>query len=553
MPILPRQTSREITELLPVWRDGALVAVGKDQEIMGHVWSAFILLLGVALGIGIGVAVRYYWLEKRTKKLQEQAKAIVNEARREAETIKKEAILQAKDTLFQMKAEFEKESKETRRELQNLEKRILQKEENLDRKSESLDKRESSLAKKEKSISQLEKEIEEKEKDLDSLRGEQRKKLESLSGISTQEAKEMLVRSIENEARHEAAILIKKIETEAREIADRKAKDIIALAVQRLAGDYVAEKTVSVVNLPNEEMKGRIIGREGRNIRAIEATTGIDLIIDDTPEAVILSGFNPIRREVARVSLERLISDGRIHPARIEEIVEKVNAEIENSIREAGEQAAFDVGVHGIHPDLIKLIGKLKYRTSYAQNVLQHSREVAFLCGIMAAELGLNEKQAKRAGLLHDIGKAMDHEMEGPHASIGADLARRFGEAPAIVHAIAAHHEDIPAEDILAVLVQAADALSGARPGARKELLETYVKRLEDLERIANSFQGIGKAYAIQAGRELRIIVESEQVSDAEAVLLSRDIAKRIESELTYPGQIRVTVIREVRAVEYAR
>jgi len=361
----------------------------------------------------------------------------------------------------------------------------------------------------------------------------------------------MLVRSIENEARHEAAILIKKIETEAREIADRKAKDIIALAVQRLAGDYVAEKTVSVVNLPNEEMKGRIIGREGRNIRAIEATTGIDLIIDDTPEAVILSGFNLFAGR-SQSSLERLISDEN-SSSQNRGIWRRLNAEIENSIREAGEQAAFDVGVHGIHPDLIKLIGKLKYRTSYAQNVLQHSREVAFLCGIMAAELGLNEKQAKRAGLLHDIGKAMDHEMEGPHASIGADLARRFGEAPAIVHAIAAHHEDIPAEDILAVLVQAADALSGARPGARKELLETYVKRLEDLERIANSFQGIGKAYAIQAGRELRIIVESEQVSDAEAVLLSRDIAKRIESELTYPGQIRVTVIREVRAVEYAR
>lgn len=363
----------------------------------------------------------------------------------------------------------------------------------------------------------------------------------------------MLVRMVENEARHDAAVMIKKIETEAREVADKKAKNITALAIQRYAGDYVAEKTVSVVNLPNEEMKGRIIGREGRNIRAIEATTGIDLIIDDTPEAVILSGFNPIRREVARVSLERLISDGRIHPARIEEIVEKVNSEIENSIREAGEQAAFDVGVHGIHPELIKLIGKLKYRTSYAQNVLQHSREVAFLCGIMAAELGLNEKHAKRAGLLHDIGKAMDHEMEGPHALIGADFAKRYGESPLIVHSIAAHHEDVPAEDILAILVQAGDALSGARPGARKELLETYVKRLEDLERIASSFPGINKAYAIQAGRELRIIVESETVSDSEVVLLSRDIAKKIESQLSYPGQIRVTVIRETRAVEYAR
>jgi ribonuclease Y len=300
-------------------------------------------------------------------------------------------------------------------------------------------------------------------------------------------------------------------------------------------------------------MKGRIIGREGRNIRAIEATTGVDLIIDDTPEAVIVSGFNPIRREVARVSLERLISDGRIHPARIEEIVEKVNAEVENAVREAGEQAAFDVGVHGIHPELIRCIGKLKYRTSYAQNVLQHSREVAFLCGIMAAELGLNEKQAKRAGLLHDVGKAVDHEMEGPHATIGADLARKYGEPQSIVHAIAAHHEDIPAEDVIGILVQAADALSGARPGARKELLETYVKRLEDLERIAGGFSGITKAYAIQAGRELRIIVESGVVSDSDVVLLSRDIAKKIETELTYPGQIKVTVIRETRAVEYAK
>ena len=346
---------------------------------------------------------------------------------------------------------------------------------------------------------------------------------------------------------------MKRIETEAREQADKKAKEIIALAIQRYAGDYVVEKTVSVVNLPNDEMKGRIIGREGRNIRALEATTGVDLIIDDTPEAVILSGFNPIRREVARLSLERLISDGRIHPARIEEIVDKVSQEIDTAIRDAGEQAAFDVGVHGIDPELIRLLGKLKYRTSYAQNVLQHSREVAFLCGMMAAELGLNEKQAKRAGLLHDIGKAVDHEVEGPHALIGADLAKKCGEPPEIVHAIAAHHEDIQAESILAVLVQAADALSGARPGARKELLESYVRRLENLEKIATSFKGVSKAYAIQAGRELRIIVESEAVSDAETVLLSRDIAKRIESELTYPGQIKVTVIRETRAVEYAK
>lgn len=520
---------------------------------MGYISGTILFLLGLLGGAALGVAIRHYWVERRNEQLREQANNALNDARKEAETIKKEAILQAKDTLFQMKAEFDRESKENRKEFQSLEKRLLQKEENLDKKSEALDKRETTISKREKLILQQEKEIGDKEKELQTLLNDQRVKLESLSGISSQEAKEMLIRMVENEARHEAALMAKRIETEARETADKKAKNIIALAIQRYAGDYVAEKTVSVVNLPNEEMKGRIIGREGRNIRAIEASTGIDLIIDDTPEAVILSGFNPIRREVARVSLERLISDGRIHPARIEEIVEKVNSEVENSIRESGEQAAFDVGVHGIHAELIKLLGKLKYRTSYAQNVLQHSREVAFLCGIMAAELGLNEKHAKRAGLLHDIGKAMDHEMEGPHAIIGADLAKRHGESHVIVHSIAAHHEDMPAEDILAILVQAADALSGARPGARKELLETYVRRLEDLERIASSFAGINKAYAIQAGRELRIIVESEMVNDSEVVLLSRDIAKKIESELSYPGQIRVTVIRETRAVEYAR
>jgi ribonucrease Y len=520
---------------------------------MDYMSGVVVLLVGLLGGAGLGVFFRSLWVEKKQRRVEGQAKNLLSEARKEAETIKKEAILQAKDNLFQMKAEFERETRENRKEFQNLEKRILQKEENLDRKAESIDRRETAISKRERQLEEAEKGLTEREKELEVILEEQRKKLESLAGISSQEAKDMLISSIENEAKHEAALLVKKIETEAREFADRKAKDIISLAIQRYSGDYVAEKTVSVVNLPNEEMKGRIIGREGRNIRAIEASTGVDLIIDDTPEAVILSGFNPVRREIARVSLERLISDGRIHPARIEEIVEKVSTEIETSIRESGEQAAFDVGVHGIHPELIKLVGKLKFRTSYAQNVLQHAREVSFLCGIMAAELGLNEKQAKRAGLLHDIGKAVDHEMEGPHASIGADLARRYGESAPIVHSIAAHHEDVAAEDILAVLVQAADALSGARPGARKELLETYVKRLEDLERIATSFQGISKAYAIQAGRELRIIVESGAVTDADIALLSRDIAKKIESELTYPGQIKVTVIRETRAVEFAK
>jgi ribonuclease Y len=521
--------------------------------MMSYLIGIILIMLGLFAGIAIGVLARRYWLERRSSRFHERASAILNEAHKESEAIKKEAILQAKDTLFQMKSEFEKDSKETKKELQILEKRLMQKEENLDKKSEALDKRESNISRREKTILQQENDLNEKNKNLQGLIEEQRSKLESLSGISAQEAKSMLISSIESESRHEAAMLIKKIEAEAREAADKKAKDIISVAVQRYAGDYVAEKTVSVVNLPNEEMKGRIIGREGRNIRAIEASTGIDLIIDDTPEAVILSGFNPVRREVARISLERLISDGRIHPARIEEMVEKVGVEIDNAIREAGEQAAFDIGVHGINPELIKLLGKLKYRTSYAQNVLQHSIEVAFLCGVMAAELGINEKQAKRAGLLHDIGKAVDHEVEGPHAAIGADLAKRYGESRRVVHAIAAHHEDVPAEDVLAILVQAADALSGARPGARKELLETYLKRLEGLEKISNSFQGVEKSYAIQAGRELRIIVESSNVSDADIVLLSRDISRKIESELTYPGQIKVTVIRETRAVDYAR
>jgi ribonuclease Y len=371
--------------------------------------------------------------------------------------------------------------------------------------------------------------------------------------MSGEEAKALLISSMEEEAKHDAAKAIRRIENEARETAHRKAEEILGLAIKRYAGDYVAEKTVSVVNLPNEEMKGRIIGREGRNIRAIEAATGIDIIIDDTPEAVILSGFNPVRREVAKIALERLIDDGRIHPARIEEIVEKVNKEVEEGIKEAGEQAAFDMQVHGIDPELIKLIGRLKYRSSYAQNVLQHSLEVGFICGVMASELGLSVKQAKRAGLLHDIGKAVDHEVEGPHALIGAELARKYGEPLQVVHAIAAHHEEVPPDSVLASLVQAADTLSGARPGARQEMLESYVKRLEDLEKIAMSFEGVSKSYAIQAGREIRIMVEGKVVDDDQSFILCRDIAQKIEKELSYPGQIKVTVIREIRAVEYAR
>ena len=511
------------------------------------------ILLALFLGILFGFLARKKLTESKVESIELLSKKIVEESKKEAETVKKEAMLQAKDNLYQMKMEFEKETKERRQEIQDQEKRILNKQQNLDRKIELIEKRETDFEKKDHQLSQKEKETSDLKDNYEHLLEEGRKKLEYLAGISSQEAKELLLQSMENEAKHEAAKSIRRIENEAKEMADKKAKEIISLAVKRYAGDYVAEKTVSYVNLPNEEMKGRIIGREGRNIRAIEAATGIDLIIDDTPEAVILSGFNPVRREVARLSLERLISDGRIHPARIEEVVKKVSQELEVAIREAGEAATFDVGVHGIHPDVVKLIGKLKYRSSYGQNVLQHSLEVAFLCGTMASELGMNIKQAKRAGLLHDIGKAVDHEVEGSHAAIGADLAKRYGESNRVIHAISAHHEEIPLESILDVLVQAADTLSGARPGARKEMLETYVKRLEDLEKIAQSFEGIGKSYAIQAGREIRILVESERVSDNDIFILSRDIAKKIEETLTYPGQIKVTVIREIRAVEFAK
>ena len=394
--------------------------------------------------------------------------------------------------------------------------------------------------------------VEKREKKYHELIEEQKHQLEKISSLTAEQAKELLIRAMENEARHEGAKLIKRIENETNEQADKKAKKIIATAIQRYAGDYVAERTVSVVNLPSDEMKGRIIGREGRNIRALEAATGIDLIIDDTPEAVILSGFNPVRREVARLSLMKLIADGRIHPARIEDVVKKVEKEVSVAIKEAGEQAAFDLGVHGMHSELIQYIGQLKFRSSYAQNVLQHSIEVGFLAGIMAAELGLKVKLARRMGLLHDIGKAIDHEVEGPHAVIGSNLAKKHGESSQIVHAIAAHHEDVPPISVYDLLVQAADGLSGARPGARKELLENYIKRLEDLEGIANSFKGVSNTYAIQAGRELRVIVESEKISDEETTLLSRDIVKKIEESLTFPGQIKVMVIRETRAIEYA-
>jgi ribonuclease Y len=513
-----------------------------------------ILVLVIAfLGGVIGFLIRKRFSEARIVSAKEVAKRLIEEAEQKAEMLKKEALLQAKDQFYQEKAEFEKGTTEKRQEIQNMERRLLQRESHLDKKMELLDTKETDIGRREKSLIQQEKANQEQEKKVATLLEKQRIQLENIAKMSSEEAKRLLMESLENEAKHESAKRIKKIEEETRELADKKSKEIISLAVQRYAGEYVAEKTVSVVNLPNEEMKGRIIGREGRNIRALEAATGIDLIIDDTPEAVILSGFNPVRREIARIALERLVSDGRIHPARIEEIVQKVEQEIETSIREAGEQATFDVGVHGMHPELIKLIGRLKYRTSFAQNVYQHSLEVAFLCGVMAAELGVNVKQAKRAGLLHDIGKAVDHEVEGSHGKIGAELARKYGESSTVVHAIASHHEEEKPESVLDILVEAADALSGARPGARREMLETYVKRLEDLEKIAQSFPGVEKSYAIQAGREIRIMVQPDRISDEDSVILCRDIARKIEKELTYPGQIKVTVIRETRSVDHAK
>jgi ribonuclease Y len=510
------------------------------------------VLVAFVLGSGLSFWIKGRIQSQKLKDADDEAGRIVEEARRNAESLLKEANIEAKDRLFVMKSEFDTETKETRNELKKRERRLIQKEENIDQKSGEQEKKEKDLGHRERDISKKEDRLKQSQEHYEGLIDEQKQQLERISTLTAEQAKDLLLRAMENEARYEGAKMIKRIENEAREEADKKAKMIMSTAIQRYAGDYVAERTVSVVQLPSEEMKGRIIGREGRNIRALEAATGIDLIIDDTPEAVILSGFNPVRREVARQSLGRLISDGRIHPARIEDVVKKVTKELDGVIKEAGEQAAFDLGVHGINGELVKYLGRLKYRTSYAQNVLQHSIEVGFLCGIMAGELGLKEKLARRMGLLHDIGKAIDHEVEGPHAVIGSKLIKKFGESDEVVHAVGAHHEDVPPASVYDLLVQAADSLSGARPGARKELLENYIKRLEDLEGIANSMGGVDNAYAIQAGRELRVIVESGKVTDEEAVLMSRDIVKKIEESMTFPGQIKVTVIREMRAIEYA-
>ena len=519
-----------------------------DQSI----WFIAGLLLGASLVLVL-VWARRKQQRAEIELAQNTAARIIEEAKKDAGAIKKEAEIQVKDSLIKEKIDFEKEVRETRRELQALEKRVIGKEETLDKRVDSLEKREADLNRRDAAIKSREKTIEEKSADCDRQINEARKQLEQVAGMTREEAKRSLIDQMLDEAKHDSAKRIRVIEEEAKEEAVRRSQKIVALAIERLAGDFVAERSVTVVPLPNDELKGKIIGREGRNIRALEAATGIDLIVDDTPETVVISGHNPIRREIARLSLEKLISDGRIHPGRIEEVVRKSEQELEEAIREAGQKAIFDVGIHGVHPEIIKLLGRLKYRYSYAQNVLLHSIEAAFICGMMASELGLNEKQARRAALLHDIGKAVDHEVEGSHAIIGAELARKYGESPKIVNAIAAHHEDVKAETILAPLVDAADALSGARPGARREMMETYVRRLEELERIVNSFKGVEKSYAVQAGREVRIMVQHDVVSDDEAARMAREIARKIENEMTYPGQVKVTVIREVRSVEYAK
>lgn len=504
------------------------------------------IVLGILLGIGIGILIRKNISEKKIGNAEMESKRIVEESVKEAETKKKEILIEAKDEAHKLRNELERETRERRAELQKTEKRLFKKEETLDSKSLNIEKKEESLQRKIK-------EVELKQLRLTAIHDKQNEELERISGLTTEEAKEILISNIKKEAEQEAALVVKEIEKEAKENAERKAREIITYAVQKCSADHVAETTVSVVDLPNDEMKGRIIGREGRNIRALETLTGIDLIIDDTPEAVVISGFDPIRREVAKLALEKLISDGRIHPARIEEMVEKAKKEIDQQIKDDGEQAAFEAGIHGLHPELIKLLGRLRFRTSYGQNVLKHSVEVAHLAGIMAAELGADVKIAKRAGLLHDIGKAVDHEIEGSHVAIGEDLARKYKENKAILHAIAAHHGDVEPQTIEAVLVQAADAISASRPGARRETLESYIKRLEKLEEISNSFEGVEKSFAIQAGREIRIMVKPEIVNDNSIILIAKDIVKKIEDELEYPGQIKVNVIREIRAIEYAK
>lgn len=512
---------------------------------MEGLWVVLALAFG-AIGIAGGYLLRKYVGEAKITSAEQEASKILESAERQAETTKKEALVEVKDELHRLRTDTENELRDRRNELTQIEKRVLQREEGLDEKFNEVARREQSVADKEVLYGQRLEEV-------DTLRAEQKKALETVSGLTQDEARDLILKRTEDDVRHDMAKMVRGIEEEARREGDRRARNILSLCIQRTASSHVADTTVSVVSLASDDMKGRIIGREGRNIRTLENLTGIDFIIDDTPEAVVLSGFDTVRREIARITLTKLIVDGRIHPAKIEEMYGKAKEEVENEIREAGEQATFEADIHGLAPELVKLLGRLKYRTSYGQNVLVHSLEVAYLAGLMAAELGANAKLAKRAGLLHDLGKAVDHEVEGSHAVIGANLARRYGESEAVVHVIEAHHNDVEQQTVESVLVAAADAVSGARPGARRETLETYVKRLESLERIAESKKGVEKSYAIQAGREIRVMVKPEEVDDDMAALLSREIAKEIEQALDYPGQIRVTVIRESRAVEYAK
>ena len=515
---------------------------GKGEHMPGIVW----LIIGAIVGIALGFVITRYVINASTKKAAQEADDMIADAKRQAETMRKEAVLEAKDQALKLKQEAEAENKERMKEVRAAENRVSQREESLDRRVESLDAREHQ-------ISSLQGQIERRERDVAQVEQEASQRLERIAGMTPEEAKNELLTSLKDEVAHESAAIIRDAEAQAKAEADKKSRMILSLAIQRVAADHSAENTVSTIHIPSDDLKGRIIGREGRNIRSFEQLTGTNLIIDDTPECVTISCFDPVRREIGRVTMENLIADGRIHPARIEEMFGKAEQYVNQRVREAGEQAAFDTGIHDLHPELVRTLGRLRYRTSYGQNVLNHSLEVAYLSGVMASELGLDPIPAKRAGLLHDLGKAVDHEVEGSHAVIGADLARRFGERPEIVHAIEAHHNDVEPNSVLDVLVQAADAASAARPGARKETLDAYVKRLEKLEEIANSYKGVERTYAIQAGREVRVMVEPEVVDEAQTVVLAHDIAHRIESEMQYPGQVKVVVIRESRAIGIAK
>ncbi|MBP3622210.1 MAG: ribonuclease Y [Lachnospiraceae bacterium] len=511
-----------------------------------YVIFAIITIVAMVITWFVAIAYRKNIAEAKLGKAEDKAREIIDEALKSAEAKKRETLLEAKEEALKTKNEIDKEVKDRRSELQRMEKRVIQKEENLDRKSEAMEKKEAALSKREAELEKIKNEVSE-------LEAKRTQELERISGLTSEQAKEYLLKTVEDEVKHETAVMIKELETRAKEEADKKAKDYVVTAIQKCAVDHVSETTISLVQLPNDEMKGRIIGREGRNIRTLETMTGVDLIIDDTPEAVILSSFDPVRREVARIALEKLILDGRIHPARIEEMVEKAQKEVETMMREEGEAATLEVGVHGIHPELVRLLGKMKFRTSYGQNALKHSMEVAQLSGLLAGEIGVDVRMAKRAGLLHDIGKSIDHEMQGSHISIGVDLCRKYKESPIVINAVESHHGDVEPQSLIACIVQAADTISAARPGARRETLETYTTRLQALEDIANGFKGVDKTFAIQAGREIRVMVVPEQISDADMVLLARDISKQIESELEYPGQIKVNLIRESRVTDFAK